>query len=53
MWLGSTGNYFQGSGDQPYSYGGIWEALQEVKKMNLNNLTLKEKPLFRLTFFLN
>ena len=29
---------------------GIWGALQKSKKFNLNNLTLKEKPPFRLMF---
>ena len=45
--MGTTGNYFQGFGEQAYSFGGFREPCKKVKK----NLTLKEKPLFRLIFF--
>ena len=51
--LRSTGNLFQGSGEQSHcskSLGSPSES--KKKKMNLKNLTLKEKPiLFRLTLF--
>ena len=46
--MGTTGNYFQGFWEQAYSFGGFREPCKKVKK----NLTLKEKPSFRLIFFL-
>ena len=46
--MGTTGYYFQGFGEQAYSFGGFREPCKKVKK----NLTLKEKPSFRLIFFL-
>ena len=47
--LGSTGNYFSDLGSKLIVLG-IKGALQKSKKYNLNNLTLKEKPSFRLIF---
>ena len=47
--LGSTGNYFQGFGEQAHSFGDL-ESPAKSKKFNLNNLTLKEKPSFCLIF---
>ena len=46
--LGSTGNYFQGFGEQAHSFGDLGSHAIFLKK----NLTLKEKPSFRLIFFL-
>ena len=45
--LGSTGNYFQGFGEKANSFGDLGSPAKKQK-----NLTLKEKPLFRLIFFL-
>ena len=44
MELGSTGNYFQGIGEQAHSFGDLGSTAKKFKK----NLTLKEKPSFRL-----
>ena len=40
--LGSTGNYFQGFGEQAHSFGDLGSPAKKLKK----NLTLKEKPSF-------
>ena len=40
---GSTGNYFQGFGEQAHSFRDLGSPAKK-------NLTLKEKPSFRLTF---
>ena len=42
----STGNYFQGFGEQAHSFGDLGSPAK-----NLKNLTLKEKPSFLLIFF--
>ena len=39
--LGSTGNYFQGFGEQVHSFGDLGSPYKKAKK-----LTLKEKPSF-------
>ena len=44
--LGSTGNYFQGFGEQAHSFGNLGSP---AKKQKIN-FTLKEKPSFRLIF---
>ena len=43
--LGSTGNYFQGFGEQAHSFGDLGNPSKKAK-----NLTLKKKPSFRLIF---
>ena len=48
--LGSTGNYFRGSGEQAHSFRGFSEPCQKVKKVTLKILILKEKPPFCLIF---
>ena len=44
--LGSTGTYLQGFGEHALSFGDLGST-KKVKK----NLTLKDKPSFRLIFF--
>ena len=44
--LGSTGNYFQGFGEQAHRF---WNLGSLAKKLK-SNLTLEEKPLFCLFF---
>ena len=39
--LGSTGNYFQGFGEEVHSFGDLGSPYKKAKK-----LTLKEKPSF-------
>ena len=48
--LGRMAIYFQGAGEQAHSFGDFGSPAKS-KKFNLNNLTLKEKPSFRLIFF--
>ena len=43
MELGSTGYYFRGAGEQVHSLGDLGSPSQRLK-VNLENLTLKEKP---------
>ena len=47
--LESTGNYFEGFGEQAHSVGDLGSPAKS-KKINLKNLTLKEKTSFRLIF---
>ena len=47
--LGSTGNHFQGFGKQAHSFEDLGSPAKSTK-FNLNNLTLKKKPSFRLIF---
>ena len=44
--LESTGNYFQGFGEQAHSFGDLGRPAKKQKK----KFTLKEKPSFRLIF---
>ena len=46
---GSTVHYFQGFGEQAHCFGDLGSPAKS-KKFNLHNLTLKEKPSFRLIF---
>ena len=49
MELGSTGNYFQGFGEQAHSFGDLGSPAKKKQK----NFTLKEKPSFHLIFSKN
>ena len=48
--LERTCNYFQGSGEQPHSSRELGSSA-ESEKCILKILTIKEKPIFHLTFF--